>query len=81
MPRIVGRRCQAEADEIVVCGRRDPDRYRLKDLGGQDDGGERERRLGLDLAPGVRAEVEMLQTARPDGLPDKRIMLHLKTKF
>lgn len=81
MPRIVGERCRAEGEEIVVCGRRDPDRYGVKDLGPEDAGAQRDRRLGLELAPGVRAEVEALQAARPDGLVDKRIMLHVKTKF
>jgi hypothetical protein len=80
-PRIVGQDCRrATEEEIVVCGRRDPDRYRLKDLGPTATGDE-PRRLGMNLADNVRAEVEPLTVIRPDGLVDKRVMINIKTKF
>jgi hypothetical protein len=80
-PKIVAQDCRRDSEEeIVVCGRRDPDRYRLKDLGPTTTGDE-PRRLGMNLADDVRAEVEPLTVTRPDGLVDKRVMVNIKTKF
>jgi hypothetical protein len=35
----------------------------------------------MALGDGVRAELETLQLKRPDGLVDKRVMVHFKMKF
>jgi hypothetical protein len=80
-PRIVNQGCRRSGDEIVVCGRRDTDRYRLRDLGPDADRDARKPPIAMALGDGVRAEVEALQLQRPDGLVDKRVMVHFKFKF
>ena len=80
-PRIVDQGCRRSDDEIVVCGRRGSDRYRLRDLGPDADPDATKPSIGMALGDGVRAEVEALQLQRPDGLVDKRVMVHFKFKF
>ena len=80
-PRIVDQGCRRSGDEIVVCGRRDTDRYRLRDLGPDADPDAPKPPLGMALGEGMRSELETLQLKRPDGLVDKRVMVHFKMKF
>ena len=74
--------CPAEeGEEIVVCGRRDDERYRLR---------EPHMPSGMTLpeAPSTRfrlgdaeGNVDVTQIIRPDGLVDRRIMVHVRVPF
>ena len=71
-------RCRPTGDdeEIIVCGRRDQERYRLRALPPP---------RGMDLTPrspfewdlggGVRGGVDVDQFIRPDGFVDYRLLL------
>lgn len=69
---------EGEAGEVVVCGRRDDDRYRLKPL---PDGYERSAvpRAETALGPGkLSAETE---AAEIGGVRSNRVMLRFKVPF
>jgi hypothetical protein len=79
--RITPERSCASADreEIVVCGRRNDDRYRLRPLP-----------RGFEVAP-LRAETQLIDgvtggmhlesSQLPNGMISKRIMVSVKTRF
>ena len=69
-------------DEIVVCGRRDQDRYRLQDVA--PPRGMVLRRpspFEWDLGGGARAGVDISQIVRPDGFVDYRVMIGIRIPF
>lgn len=77
-----GGRCAADPAAIVVCGRRDPDRYRYVAPEPRPEWEE----LGLPraemgLGNGATGALELEQEANPDGTVSKRIMVRVKTKF
>lgn len=68
--------------EIVVCGRRDPDRYRYREQPARpewiEDGMPRAE---TELGNGTTGGIELEQVSNPDGTVSKRIMVRVKTKF
>ena len=71
-----------DPDEITVCGRRDDDRFRVKPIplpAGMKtpvDG------PGMDFDIGTaHGNIYADQVGRPDGIPDRRIMVTLKWPF
>lgn len=77
----VERSCPAEAGEpgeVVVCGRPDQERFRLKPLG--DRAEPAIPRAEFNLLENVKAAAEVEQVD-VGGLPSNRIMLRLKLPF
>jgi hypothetical protein len=74
------RRCaSADPEEIVVCGRRDDDRYRLRPL---PPGFEVPPiRAETQLFDGVTGDMHFESTQLPNGMISKRIMVSVKTRF
>jgi hypothetical protein len=71
-----------DADSIIVCGRRDNDRYRVRDL--EPPRGTALRRANpfdWDLGGGTRLLPTITQIDRPDGFVDRRIMLNIRIPF
>jgi hypothetical protein len=70
----------ANANEILVCGRRS-DKYRIEELKPPPgtEAPPSDGTFGIGLAKGVRAEVE--QVTRPDGYRDTRVLIKLKIPF
>lgn len=72
--------CGAGGGGITVCGRRDPDRYRHKELDGEKF--EQSPLLAeTGLFGNVRGDVHVEQQAMPDGTTSQRVMIRLKTPF
>jgi hypothetical protein len=75
--------CRSRSDddgEIIVCGRTDNGRYRLKPLTTQYDK-LKGPGLGFDLGNGAQGNVYAATTQSPDGKPDKRIMVTVTMPF
>jgi hypothetical protein len=75
--------CRSRSDEdgeIIVCGRTNNGRYRLKPLTTQYDK-PKGPGLGFDLGDGARGNVYAMTTQSPDGKPDKRIMVTVTMPF
>ena len=75
--------CRAKPDEdgeIIVCGRTDNGRYRLKPLTTQYDK-PKGPGIGFDLGNGAQGNAYTTQTVSPDGKPDKRIMVRVTFPF
>ena len=79
----VRERCHRGAgDDIIVCGRRDNERYRLRPI--VPPPGmvlARPSPFAWDLGGGAVADVDVDQATRPDGYVDRRIMLRFRTPF
>lgn len=76
--------CRARPDndgEIIVCGRIDNGRYRLKPLTTQYDDKSIGPGIGFDLGDGVRGNAYTTQIMSPDSKPDKRIMVTVTFPF
>ena len=76
-------RCRvANPSEILVCGRRDPDRYRYREPEGRPEYQENGvPRAEMGLGNGATGGVELEQVGNPDGTVSKRIMVRVNTKF
>ena len=68
-----------ETAEIVVCGRRNPDLYRITPLPGGYEAGPLVAEMGL--GGGATGKVYVESVAMPDGQISKRIMFGVKMKF
>lgn len=74
--------CRSAGDEIVVCGRRDYERYRLRSLAPPPGMVlTRPSPFAWDLGGGALADVDLDQVQRPDGYIDQRIMLRVRLPF
>lgn len=71
----------SQGEVIVVCGRRDDDRYRAKlpDPHGFDRSGPPKAEIGLGDGASAAAEVEQVDFG--NGFVSNRIMIRLKFKF
>lgn len=72
----------AGEDEIVVCGRRDQDRFRVHAVA--PPRGMVLRRpspFEWDLGGGARAGLDISQVLRPDGFVDYRVMIGIRIPF
>jgi hypothetical protein len=75
--------CRSRSDEdgeIIVCGRTNNGRYRLRPLTTQYDK-PKGPGIGFDLGNGARGNAYTTQTVSPDGKPDKRIMVTVNIPF
>jgi hypothetical protein len=75
--------CRARSDEdgeIIVCGRTNNGRYRLRPLTTQYDK-LKGPGVGFDLGNGAQGNAYTTQTVSPDGKPDKRIMVTVTVPF
>ena len=71
-----------DPEEIVVCGRRDSDRFRLGEAAPPRNLVlRRSNPFELDLGGRVRAVPTVSQINRPDGWVDHRIMLNFRIPF
>lgn len=79
--RITPERNCASADpgEIVVCGRRDDDRYRLRPLPSEFEAPP--LRAETQLFDGVSGGMQLESTQLPNGMTSKRLMVTVKTRF
>ena len=81
-PVVVPARCQGGTDadgEIIVCGRADPDQFRLRAV---PDRWHPNTGPGLGFMLGdVKGNAYAAQEATPDGKPDKRVMVTLTKPF
>ena len=72
--------CEADGSaEIVVCGRRDPDRFRVTRL--PDMPAEALPRAELGVVGDLKASATVDQAVMPDGTVSKRLMFNLKLPF
>ena len=72
--------CEAGgAGEVVVCARRDPDRYRVARL--PDMPVEALPRAELGVVGNLRASASVDQAVMPDGTISRRLMFNLKLPF
>jgi hypothetical protein len=69
----------ADPDEIVVCGRRDDDRYRLRPLPPEFEA--EPLRAETQLMDGVIGGMHVESTQLPNGMTSKRLMVSVKTRF
>jgi hypothetical protein len=67
----------AAGSDVVVCGTRDSDRYRIEPEPSRSPTG---RKAAIDLSERVRAAAET-EKGEVGGRPSNRIMLRLKIKF
>ena len=77
-------RCRptGDEDEIVVCGRRNQERFRLRGLApprGMDL--TRPSPFEWDLGNGARGGIDVDQFIRPDGFVDYRLLFTLRIPF
>ncbi|WP_267387679.1 hypothetical protein [Sphingomonas sp. GC_Shp_3] len=81
-PKVAPPRCRGGTDangEIIVCGRTDPEQFRLRPV---PDAYHRNNGPGLGFRVGsVDGNAYVAQESTPDGKPDKRIMVTLKKAF
>ncbi|MEG3125806.1 hypothetical protein [Sphingomonas sp. GB1N7] len=69
-------------DEVVVCGKAHDDRFRLKPIPRPAGMKAPVDGPGVDFDIGnVHGNLYAIQVGRPDGLPDKRIMVTLTMPF
>jgi hypothetical protein len=68
-----------DPEEIVVCGRRDEDRYRLRPLPPEFE--VPPLRAETQLFEGVTGGMHLESTQLPNGMTSKRIMVSVKTRF
>jgi hypothetical protein len=82
-PGTIQDRCRRTAgDEILVCGRRDNARYRLRDVALPPGTVlTRPSPFAWDLGGGAVADIDLDQVQRPDGYVDHRIMLRVRVPF
>ena len=84
IPLHVRQPCEVSSDPdvITVCGKSRDDQFRLKPIPLPAGRKARASRPGInfDLGP-VQGDVHAETAARPDGIPDKRIMVTLKMPF
>jgi len=81
-PRVRERCHRGAGDEIVVCGRRDPERYRLPEAAPPPGMVlTRPSPFAWDLGGGAVADVDLDQVQRPDGFIDHRVMLRVRVPF
>jgi hypothetical protein len=84
LPRIVEDPCRAAGNgDVVVCGRRNPDRFRITDL---PRGQEQKKRdaaipVGIDLNGTTRVGIVVDQVQFPQGQISQRAMVSVKIKF
>jgi hypothetical protein len=69
----------ADPDEIVVCGRRDDDRYRIRELPSEFEAPP--LRAETQLFDGVSGGMHVESTQLPNGMSSKRLMVSVKTRF
>lgn len=85
LPRIVEDQCRqgASSGEVVVCGRRDPDRYRMTGLPTKQEQKIRDAGIpvGIDLNGTTRAGVVIDQVQFPQGMISRRAMVSVRIKF
>lgn len=84
IPLRVRKPCEVspDRDDIVVCGKRHDDQFRLKPIPLPAGVKKPIDGPGVDFDIGdVHGNVYTDQVGRPDGLPDRRIMVTLKMPF
>lgn len=69
----------ADPQEIVVCGRRDDDLYRLRPLPPEFE--IPPLRVETRLFDGVTGSMHLESTQLPNGMTSKRLMVSVKTRF
>jgi hypothetical protein len=72
--------CNGNGDEVVVCGRRDPYRYRLKPLPDQQEAAALPK-AETTLFGNVKGSATVDKQQMPQGAVSNRVMLHLKMPF
>ena len=72
--------CNGNGDEVVVCGKRDPYRYRLKPLPDQAEASALPK-AETTLFGNVKGSATIDQAQMPQGAISNRVMLHLKMPF
>lgn len=79
----IGKRCTpgGTGDDIVVCGRTDPDQYRLKPLPERYRAAKRTPRAEMSLSDRETLGVEVEQGSDAQGGVINRAMVRYKLKF
>lgn len=74
---------RAAGNDIIVCGRRDGDaRHRVPGTPPGGDPRDAPRGpIGMQLSDRVRVEAEPMQSVRPDGWIDRRVVVRFRIAF
>jgi hypothetical protein len=80
-PVLPDRRCDQESTDIVVCGKRRDDRYRLPRLDSARFEPRAARKAEIGLGGNVKGAAEVESATVGPGLISNRVMLRLKMPF
>jgi hypothetical protein len=78
---VLPRRCEENGGDIVVCGRRHDDQFRLPRLDSERFEPRAARKAEIGLGGNVKGAAEVESATLGSGLTSNRVMLRLKMPF